>query len=152
MKRNNLTPFTKITLGYIILFVMGIIYYQYQFNAVFNLTLPNPKAYVKQYESSSANMFVMGYGASIICWLWVNYVVYKTKHFYWLLLPLAFATVVTYFQIMQSETITTYTKKFIKNDGSFSVGFIFGILFILFLCFTTLINYAVLRAIINRRK
>lgn len=87
----------------------------------------------------------------IINLILINVLTIITKQLYWLAIPYLLAILSIVITSFFNNELFIFKKQNIGFDGSFSVGFIGAILFIVFICFIAAINYFLCKRMLHNK-
>ncbi len=142
--------FIKITIGVIALAALLLVYFGYQFILVEDYKLVATEKYILLQNAdnsfTNAALFI-----TLAIWFWVNVVIIKTKQLFWLIIPYLFTIFSIVISAYFSDKLFIFKKQNIGFDGSFSIGYIAAILFIVFISFVAVINYVISKRLLQKK-
>lgn len=101
-------------------------------------------------ENTASNFEVISLIICALLWVWSNFVIIKTKQYFWLFLPFVFMCFCVVCSCKMSNEIFSFKKQNGLWNGSFSVTYIAGIFGILLTGIALLINYLTLKKVISK--
>ncbi len=143
---NQIVMYKKATIALSVIFAIILFYFA---NKFFEAQAYKIVASQKiDYLTSAANNFrIVGIVICCTIWIWINFVVIKTKQLNWLWIPFLFITIVALLVGYQSENIFISTKENGMWEGGFSLSYFVSILIIIFGAFITGIDYIILKKV-----
>ena len=141
--------YEKITLILCAISVIVLLFLLFDYNQTIHYKL---EAIEKKALLTAAKSFfdVCSLAICSLLWLWVNFIVFKTKQLFWLWLPFVFVCFCMYYSSKMGNTIFIFQKQNNMWNGSFSIGYIAGIVGILFVGIILWIDYLILKKNIER--
>jgi hypothetical protein len=142
------SSYEKITLGLCATSVIVLLFLLFDYNH----TMEDQLLAMEKIELLTAAKSLFDVCSLAICamlWFWANFLVFKTKQFFWLWLPFVCVCFCTYYSSKMGNTIFVFQKQNNMWNGSFSIGYIAGVFGILFVGIILWVGYFVLKKVIK---
>lgn len=144
------SSYLKITLGLSVtsILMLLIILFNYYQTTAFKL-IANEKIILLIDAESLFDM-----ASLLICvllWIWVNFMVIKTKQFLWLWMPFVFSGFCIYFSCILGNDIFIFQKQNNMWNGGFSIIYIAGVFMMLSVAMVLFVNYLILKKVVKKQ-
>ena len=144
------SSYLKITLGLCVtsIVVLLIILLNYYQTTAFKLVASEKNILLIEAET----LFDMAsLSICVLLWIWVNFMVIKTKQFFWLWMPFVFSGFCIYFSCLMGNDIFIFQKQNNMWNGGFSILYIAGVFMMILVATVLFVNYLILKKVIKKQ-